>query len=102
MKAYLVSLALGLLVGVIYALFQVRSPAPPMIALIGLLGILLGEQLPPLIQQVWAKEPLHTSWLQRHVLPHVFGELPCANPSAVTVLADGSTRNGNPQNSETQ
>ena len=97
MKAYLVSLALGLLVGVIYALFQVRSPAPPAIALVGLLGILLGEQLPPLIKQVWAREPLHTSWVQRHVLPHVFGDLPCANPPCVTVLAAGSTKNDNAQ-----
>ena len=46
MKPYLVSLAVGLLVGVIYALFNVRSPAPPVIALVGLLGILVGEQLP--------------------------------------------------------
>ena len=41
MKVYLVSLGLGLLVGVIYALFNVRSPAPPVIALVGLLGICL-------------------------------------------------------------
>jgi XapX domain-containing protein len=38
MKAFVASLAVGLLVGVIYALFNVRSPAPPVIALIGLLG----------------------------------------------------------------
>ncbi|MDB5954738.1 DUF1427 family protein [Ramlibacter sp.] len=101
MKAYFVSLALGLLVGVIYALFQVRSPAPPAIALVGLLGILLGEQLPPLIKQVWAKEPLHASWVQRHVLPHVFGQLPCANPPGVPVLAAGSTVNDNVPNRET-
>ena len=37
MKPYVLSLALGLLVGVIYALFQVRSPAPPVIALVGLI-----------------------------------------------------------------
>ena len=43
MKPYLVSLAVGVLVGAIYALFQVRSPAPPVIALVGLLGMLLGE-----------------------------------------------------------
>jgi XapX domain-containing protein len=65
-------------VGVIYALFQVRSPAPPVIALIGLLGILLGEQLPPLVKQIWAKEHLQTSWMHKHVRPHVFGELPSA------------------------
>ena len=38
MKPYLVSAAIGLLVGVIYALFNVRSPAPPVIALVGPAG----------------------------------------------------------------
>jgi XapX domain-containing protein len=41
---YLVSLGAGLAVGVLYGLIQVRSPAPPLIALIGLLGMVLGEQ----------------------------------------------------------
>lgn len=82
MKPYVVSLALGLLVGVIYALFQVRSPAPPVIALVGLLGILLGEQLPPLVRQV-LERPAATSWLHHQVKPHVFGELPkCVQPEA--------------------
>lgn len=44
MKIYLMSLGAGLLVGLIYGLINVRSPAPPVIALIGLLGILVGEQ----------------------------------------------------------
>lgn len=44
MKAYVLSLAAGLLVGVIYGLLNVRSPAPPVIALVGLFGILLGER----------------------------------------------------------
>ena len=44
MKTYLISLAAGLLIGVIYGLLNVRSPAPPYVALLGLLGILLGEQ----------------------------------------------------------
>ncbi len=44
MKPYLVSLAVGILVGAIYALLRVRSPAPPVVALAGLLGILIGEQ----------------------------------------------------------
>lgn len=44
MKAYLLSLAAGVLIGVIYGLINVRSPAPPYVALLGLLGILLGEQ----------------------------------------------------------
>ncbi|AGU53618.1 XapX domain-containing protein [Variovorax paradoxus B4] len=79
MKPYVLSLALGLLVGVIYALFQVRSPAPPVIALVGLLGILLGEQIPPLIKSAIKPQATATSWLQHQVKPHVFGELPqCA------------------------
>jgi XapX domain-containing protein len=76
MKAYVVSLAVGLLVGVIYALFNVRSPAPPVIALIGLLGILLGEQLPSLVKQVLKVEKTASAWVEDQVKPHVFGHLP--------------------------
>lgn len=83
MKPYILSLALGLLVGVIYALFQVRSPAPPVIALVGLLGILLGEQIPPLIKSMIRPDAAATSWLRHQVRPHVFGELPqCAKAEA--------------------
>jgi XapX domain-containing protein len=44
---YMVSLGAGVLVGIIYSVLQVRSPAPPLIALIGLLGMLFGEQVIP-------------------------------------------------------
>ncbi len=44
MTGYLASLLMGLVVGGIYGLVQVRSPAPPMIALVGLFGMLLGQQ----------------------------------------------------------
>jgi XapX domain-containing protein len=54
MKPHLASLALGLMAGVIYGLFNVRSPAPPVIALLGLLGMLLGEQIPPIAKQLWS------------------------------------------------
>mgnify|MGYP003365046854 CR=1 FL=1 len=80
MKIYLLSLAVGLLVGVLYGLLHVRSPAPPVVALIGLLGILLGEQIPPLLRQVWHRQPATQSW-ERQVRPHVFGSLPCALPT---------------------
>lgn len=43
MLPYLLSLGVGLAVGVAYGLLGVKSPAPPIIALIGLLGMLLGE-----------------------------------------------------------
>ncbi|MEQ8291156.1 MAG: DUF1427 family protein [Roseovarius sp.] len=42
-KPYVVSLAIGLAVGGLYALLGTRSPAPPIIALLGLLGMLVGE-----------------------------------------------------------
>ena len=41
---YVVSLLMGLVVGAAYGLVQVRSPAPPLFALLGLLGMVLGEQ----------------------------------------------------------
>jgi len=86
MKPYIVSLVLGTLVGVIYALFGVRSPAPPIIALAGLLGILAGEQLPPLVKQLLAPKVTAMTWFQRQVRPHVFGELPqCAKPTGIAV-----------------
>ena len=84
MKPYIVSLALGILVGVIYALFGVRSPAPPIIALVGLLGILVGEQLPPLVKQWLVTEETAATWFHRQVRPHVFGELPqCDKPTPI-------------------
>jgi len=45
MKVLLVSFAVGLLVGVFYGAIRVKSPAPPIVALLGLLGMVLGEQL---------------------------------------------------------
>ena len=44
MNAFVVSLAMGGVVGIVYGLSGVRSPAPPIIALVGLLGMVLGEQ----------------------------------------------------------
>jgi len=44
MKALLISFVVGLFVGVAYGLIRVKRPAPPIIALIGLLGVVLGEQ----------------------------------------------------------
>ena len=78
MKIYIVSLAAGLLVGVIYGFLNVRSPAPPVIALVGLLGILVGEQLPPLLRQWMQPQEKQVSWLDEYVKPHCFGQLPAA------------------------
>lgn len=90
MKPYLVSVAVGLLVGVIYALFDVRSPAPPVIALVGLLGILAGEQIPPLVKQLIQRDAPPQAWLQDQVKPHMFGKLPaCTTPPAPGERRDG-------------
>ncbi|NTE47904.1 XapX domain-containing protein [Agrobacterium pusense] len=75
MKVYLLSLGAGLLVGFVYGLLNVRSPAPPVIALVGLLGILVGEQIIPLAKTFWNKEPAAISWINQ-IKPHVFGHLP--------------------------
>lgn len=76
MKPYLISLAIGLLVGVLYGAFKVRSPAPPVIALVGLLGILVGEQLVPIVKQLITGEGLSIPWLSSHCGEHIFGRLP--------------------------
>jgi XapX domain-containing protein len=41
MKAFLLSALVGFAVGLFYAAVRVKSPAPP---LVGLLGMVLGEQ----------------------------------------------------------
>ncbi|WP_428423586.1 XapX domain-containing protein [Pararhizobium sp.] len=88
MKIYLLSLGAGLLVGVVYSLLNVRSPAPPVVALIGLLGILVGEQLVPLAKSIWAREPAAISWLHQ-VKPHMFGHLPKGGSNVVEVIPAG-------------
>jgi XapX domain-containing protein len=40
---FVTSLAVGFGVGILYGLLGVRSPAPPAVALVGLLGMVLGE-----------------------------------------------------------
>ena len=45
MSPLLISLGAGVLIGLVYALLNVRSPAPPAVALVGLLGMIVGGQL---------------------------------------------------------
>lgn len=76
MNPYVIALGAGLLVGVIYGLLNVRSPAPPVIALVGLLGILIGEQIVPIAKRWLGGGGVTVSWLRSECTPHVFGELP--------------------------
>lgn len=73
MKLYVISLAVGILVGIIYALLQVRSPAPPVIALIGLLGMLVGEQIVPTAKRLIAGEPVTVAWFRSECSPKITG-----------------------------
>jgi XapX domain-containing protein len=45
MKVLFISFVVGLGVGILYGLIRVKSPAPPIVALLGLLGMVVGEQL---------------------------------------------------------
>jgi XapX domain-containing protein len=92
MKIYLLSLGAGLLVGVIYSLLNVRSPAPPLAALIGLLGMLAGEQILPLGKQLLAGSTLRTAWRQERCGEHLFGALPGRQASTNTGIASKEER----------
>ncbi|MEW9584718.1 DUF1427 family protein [Paraburkholderia sp. DGU8] len=69
MKPYILSLLGGILAGAIYSLIRVRSPAPPMVALVGLLGIVIGTQIIPTGRQLLADSTLpfaKTTMVQAH------------------------------------
>jgi XapX domain-containing protein len=88
MKAYLFSLGTGLLVGAVYSLLNVRSPAPPVVALVGLLGILIGEQVPPIVKHVWQRQSAGQAWFEQ-VKPHMFGALPKGGRSVMPEPTEG-------------
>ena len=81
MKFYRVSLAAGLLVGCFYALLQVRSPAPPAIALIGLFGMLVGEQAVPIAKRLISGEPVTVSWFRAECVSRISGIQPPPAPA---------------------
>ncbi|WP_082595318.1 DUF1427 family protein [Paenibacillus sp. Soil750] len=46
----LIALATGIVIGVVFQLLKIPSPAPPFLGLLGLLGMFLGQRLMPWIQ----------------------------------------------------
>ena len=50
MKVLFISFVVGLGVGILYGLIRVKSPAPPIVALLGLLGMVIGEQFGTWVQ----------------------------------------------------
>jgi XapX domain-containing protein len=79
MRLYVLSLAAGVLVGIIYGLLNIRSPAPPVVALVGLLGMLIGEQVVPMAKRLATGHALHIGWFKAESIPHVFGHMPKAS-----------------------
>lgn len=94
MKIYLVSLGAGILVGLIYAGLQVRSPAPPAVALIGLLGMLIGEQALPVAKKMLSREPVTAAWFRSECVARITGvpPAPAARPDDVSVAAGPDDR----------
>ena|SRR5437899_4832520 len=99
MKMYVFSLLAGVLVGVIYSLLNVRSPAPPLVALIGLLGILVGEQVIPVSKQVLSGTSFQAAWQQAKCSSHLFGALPGRHPEPPTKTADVADSKSSEKNS---
>jgi XapX domain-containing protein len=84
MKPYIVSLAVGVLVGLIYGLLDVRSPAPPVVALVGLLGMLIGAQLVPLARRLLSGEGVTAAWFATECVPKITGADPVAPAGSTT------------------
>jgi XapX domain-containing protein len=85
MKPYIFSFLAGLLAGVVYYLIGVQSPAPPAIALVGLLGILAGEQILPVGRSMLSGIKLNVAWRDAKCSQHMFGSLPGARtPDSAT------------------
>lgn len=90
MKSYAFSLLAGILAGVVYYTIGVQSPAPPAIALAGLLGMLAGEQILPIARHVLSGLRLKAAWREAKSGQHMFGALPGAQrPNA----PDAPTKN---------
>ena len=70
---YLISLGAGILAGLLYGLINVRSPAPPAIALIGLLGMLVGEQIVPVAKRLIDGQPITAGWFASECQPKITG-----------------------------
>ena len=88
MRMYVISLGAGLLVGIVYSLLNVRSPAPPLVALVGLLGILAGEQVIPMGKAMFGGHGLAAAWQHARSEAHIFGLLPGRHADAAAQARD--------------
>ena len=73
--------------GIIYGLINVRSPAPPLVALVGLLGILVGEQIIPVGKQLLSGSGFSVAWREAKCASHMFGMLPGRHADEAEIAA---------------
>ena len=84
MKPYVFSILAGLLAGAVYSALGVHSPAPPVVALAGLLGMLAGEQVLPLVRWLLSGLKLGAAWREAKCGQHMFGAMPGNRASEVS------------------
>ncbi|MBD9659150.1 MULTISPECIES: XapX domain-containing protein [Pantoea] len=82
LKTYAISLSVGILVGIIYAVIDVNSPAPPVIALLGLFGMLVGEQIIPLCKRLINRQPVTLAWFRQECVPKISGTPPSSDKNS--------------------
>lgn len=76
------------MVGVIYSVLGVRSQAPPVVTLIGLLGMLVGEQIIPVAKQMLAGAEFVSACDKTSATTHIFGQLPGRHSVQISELPD--------------
>lgn len=79
---YILSLGVGFGVGLLYWLLKVQSPAPPLIALAGLLGMVLGEHAIPVVKAQFFAQAAETQVAEQS-----------ANPAAPKATLSANTGN---------
>lgn len=80
---YIISLGVGFGIGLLYWLLKVQSPAPPLIALAGLLGMVFGEHAIPVVKaQLFAQTAV------------VQAAGPATDTEAKKTAAPGATKQG--------
>ena len=63
-----------------------------MVALVGLFGILIGEQIIPVAKHMLDGSQLAAAWRQSHGTPHIFGLLPGRHEQATQHDIDSERR----------
>lgn len=87
LKTYSISLSVGILAGFVYAVLDVNSPAPPIIALVGLLGMQIGEHAIPLIKRSIKRQSINFHWF-RHKYHHKIGDTPPPSGDKTSRISD--------------